>query len=139
MSIHPLDLPPISYSNYPRPATTRPRTVILGYDGSTASRAAAVRAAELAGAGGCVVAVCAVNRVPTGMEFAGLDDGDFGRARLEKRVVHSPPASAIAELANERGASHIVLGWDATAPGRVCTALMDTASCPVVVVPPKRD
>ena len=135
MTIHPLDLPPISYTEYPQPDSMRTRTVVLGYDGTAASRAAAGRAAELAGRGGRVVAICAVTRAPNGLEFAALDDSTFGGARLEKRIVHTPPATAIAEAASELHASHIVLGWDSKAPGRVCAELMDSGVCPVVVVP----
>ncbi len=38
----------------------KPRTVVLGYDGSQTSRRALVRAAELAGAGGRVIVVTSV-------------------------------------------------------------------------------
>lgn len=136
MTIHPLDLPPISYSEYERKAVepSAARTVVLGYDGSPASRAAARRAGELAGPGGRVVAVRAVSTA-SGDDFAGLEEDALGGARLERRLAADGAARAIADTARSCHADHIVIGWGARAPGHVFTTLVKSAICPVVVVP----
>jgi nucleotide-binding universal stress UspA family protein len=106
----------------PTPVTD---SVVVGYDGSAAARRALVRAAAVAGASGHVVVVVAVppsrpvaffdepdEMHPSPSEL--LDDASVLLASLDvrfsTRIENAEPATALAEIAREVGATLIVVG-----------------------------
>ncbi len=132
--------------------------IVVGYDGSTASRAAARYAAGEAGDTGRVVLthVCPPPMGELGLpyyedtvarlrEHAEADMATFAGAELDgtqwgTQVVIGSPGSGVAYVAQELGAQEIVVGTRgrgrmASALGSVAQQTLHHASCPVVVVP----
>jgi nucleotide-binding universal stress UspA family protein len=141
--------------------STRPRRVVVGYDGSTASRAALERAADSAGADGRVYVVHAY-AVPGDwlghpnyqrLLDAALDKaqstidelrGETGErlhgVEWEAEVIGDAPANAIAGVAAARHADEIVVGTRGFGRARallgsVAHELIHLADCPVTVIP----
>jgi nucleotide-binding universal stress UspA family protein len=141
--------------------STRGPTIVVGYGGSPASRAAVTYAARRAGAAGKVFVVHAYDLPPDFLGSPNFDTQlaahrDHGRALLdtllpvgddklldvecEMELIGGPPAQAIADVARVRGADEIVVG--ARGHGRVRALLgsvshelLHIADRPVVVIP----
>lgn len=134
--------------------------VVVGYDGSPASRAAVVHAVERAGPSGCVYVVHAY-RVPadywgTGYYQELLDHlAHEGRELMQQlpheievlanvewhpEIVGTVPAKAIADVAATREADEIIVGSRGYGRARallgsVSHELIHLAHCPVTVIP----
>jgi nucleotide-binding universal stress UspA family protein len=134
--------------------------VVVGYDGSPASRAAVVEAIGRVGADGCLYVVHAY-RVPadywgTGYYQALLDEVELEGRKLMKRlpdeiadlaevqwhaeILAGHPARAIADVAAARGADEIVVGSRGFGRARALIGsasheLIHLARCPVTVIP----
>jgi nucleotide-binding universal stress UspA family protein len=134
--------------------------VVVGYDGSPASRAAVVQAVHRAGPSGCVYVVHAY-RVPadywgTGYYQEALDQvARQGRELMERlpheievladvewypEIVGALPAKAIADIAATREADEIIVGSRGYGRARallgsVSHELIHLAHCPVTVIP----
>ena len=138
------------------------RRIVVGYDGSPASRAALARAAERAGADGRIYVVHAYSlpdrlarRCPTtrsSLDVAldrarALDRPDRGRVRrrppgrgLGDRDHRRRPARAIADVATARHADEIIVGTRGFGRARallgsVAHELIHLADCPITVIP----
>ena len=136
-------------------------TIVVGYDGSQASRAAVEIAAQRAGSGGRVIVVHAYDLPP---DFLGTPNyGELlterqvkGRAMLdalslesggespgvefETDLVGGAPAETIAAVASARDADEIVIGARGlgrvrTLLGSVSLELLHRADRPVTVIP----
>jgi nucleotide-binding universal stress UspA family protein len=135
-------------------------TIVVGYDGSDASRAALLFAARQAGPRGRVFVVHAYELPP---DFLGWPDydrllserRDRGEALLrelpldgealagpeyETELIGGPPSQAIADVARVRGADEIVVGARGLGRvrallGSVSHELLHVADRPVVVIP----
>jgi nucleotide-binding universal stress UspA family protein len=126
--------------------------MVVGYDGSDIARAALGYAARRGGAdSGLVVATV----VPSGSADGGGHDTLHGHAEqlleaiarerlgskaLETVVLEGSPSHALVDLAREREASDIAVGWRGFGPfraalGSVSHALVHMSDRPVVVVP----
>jgi nucleotide-binding universal stress UspA family protein len=140
--------------------STEPRpTIVVGYDGSTESRAALTIAAERAGEGGTVVAVFAAEpasdwldtahyysevryrRERTQRIFDELSSIELDNVTIEAELADGPAAQALSEVARLHDAREIVVGSRGlrgirAALGSVSRRLLRTADRPVVVVPP---
>ena len=135
--------------------------IVVGYDGSPTARAAVDYAAREAGSKGKLFVVYAYGPPPDWLGFPNYqrvlqDHQERGRAVLdeltmdddailgthfETELVGSPPAEAIAQVAETRGADEIVIGSRGlgrlrTALGSVSQDVLHRARVPVVVVPP---
>ncbi len=135
-------------------------TLVVGYDGSDASRAALLFAARQAGAGGCVIIVHAyelpaeliggahdeellAQRRERGATLLGeipLYEQTLAGPHYETELIHGAPAPAIAELARRRNADEIVVGARGRGRvrallGSVSHELIHIADRPVVVIP----
>ena len=135
--------------------------VVVGYDGSPASRAALARAADRAGEHGKVYVVHAY-AVPTGWiagpPYQELLDAQLNHARdligrleeesgadlqgvsWEAEVIGDAPARAIAHVAATRDADEIIVGTRGFGRGRallgsVAHEVIHLAECPVTVIP----
>jgi nucleotide-binding universal stress UspA family protein len=118
----------------------RPRRIVVGYDGSEASRRALDAAADLAGYGS-TLAVVTVQDGEVGREAA-----TDARARLQTRHVeaayHEPvgePAERLVETAAGLGADLVVVGRRNRGPlrallGSVSSRVVRRAGCDVLVV-----
>ena len=135
--------------------------IVVGYDGSEASRAAVTMAARRAGRDGIVFVVHAYELPP---DFLGSpnferllsDRKDHGRALLdampltgndelleteyETELIGGPPAEAIANVARVRDADEIVVGARGLGRvrallGSVSHELLHIADRPVLVIP----
>ena len=135
--------------------------IVVGYDGSEASRAAVTMAARRAGRNGIVFVVHAYELPP---DFLGSpnferllsDRKDHGRALLdampltgndelleteyETELIGGPPAEAIANVARVRDADEIVVGARGLGRvrallGSVSHKLLHIADRPVLVIP----
>ncbi len=140
-------------------ALARP-TLVVGYDGSDAARAALLFAARQAGTGGRVIIVHAYE-LPADL-LGGASDGrllaerrEHGAALLheiptgsaelagphyETELIGGPPAPAIAEVARRLHADEIVVGARGRGRvrallGSVSHELIHIADRPVVVIP----
>jgi nucleotide-binding universal stress UspA family protein len=137
------------------------QTVIVGYDGSDASRAALELAGRHAGAGGFVVVVHAYDLPADFLGAPNFDDLLIKRqahgqslldalplmgadalreTRYETELIGGPPAQAIAYVARARNADEIIVGARGLGPvrallGSVSHELLHIADRPVVVIP----
>jgi nucleotide-binding universal stress UspA family protein len=140
---------------------TEARTIVVGYDGSPAARAALARAAERAGEDGRVYLVHAYHAPADWLghpNYQRLLDAELDRARglvervtdesgadlhgvsLEVEIVGDHPALAIASVASAREADEIIVGTRGFGRGRallgsVAHELIHLAECPVTVIP----
>ena len=152
---HPVVVVPRAAADHPREGHAHGRcTVIVGYDGSEAARAALSYAERRSCEGGKVVAVHAYQPVPEwlghpnyqealdayqehGREvLSSLDEG----AHLETTLLEGPPARAIVAAADARDADEIVVGSRGFGPvrgvlGSVSHAVLHEADRVVVVIP----
>jgi nucleotide-binding universal stress UspA family protein len=137
------------------------RRIVVGYDGSPASRAALAQAAERAGADGRVYVVHAYS-LPG--DWIGIPDYqrlldialDGAQARVERldeecgadlrgvdwevELIGDHPAAAIAGVATAREADEIIVGTRGFGRARallgtVAHELIHLADCPVTVIP----
>jgi nucleotide-binding universal stress UspA family protein len=138
-------------------APARPRTVVVGLDGSASAGRALIRAASLVREDGLLVlvAVAAEARSPGILAAPLLDtrDGDVARLLAEAREQVPPdaaaclalarrgdPADVLADVAREHGADLVVVGRrgrDFAARvllGSVASRLVAGAPCDVLVV-----
>jgi nucleotide-binding universal stress UspA family protein len=134
--------------------------IVVGYDGSSTSRAAVDYAARQAGQRGTVYVVHSYGPPPDWLGFPNyqrvLDDHRArGQATLdalsmtddpllatnfETELLDSPPAEAMTTVAETRGADEIVIGSRGlgrvrSAIGSVSHEVLRRASVPVVVIP----
>jgi nucleotide-binding universal stress UspA family protein len=134
--------------------------VVVGFDGSPASHVALVRAIERVGASGKLYLVHAwevpeawrgrgnyqpyVDRALTEAEEV-MDQAVMAHPALngitwERELIGGPPAKAIADVADVRGADEIILGTRGFGRvrallGSVAHELIHLAPCPVTVIP----
>lgn len=140
----------------------RAPSVVVGYDGSDAARAAVRQAVARAGKKGKVLVLHSVGAptqpwVVAGAEFLLEDPEEHGRAMLdallmedgalaatdvdvELRVAHGDPAKAIVAAARELDAAEIVVGTRGAGRigsllGSVAQGVLHRADRPVVVIP----
>lgn len=142
------------------PDSRSPR-IVVGYDGSAASRAAIAHAAQRAGEHGQIYIVHAYS-LP--MDWLGVPDyqrlldielnraqdlmsrleeqsgADLSGTNWETEVIGSAPAKAIADVAAARGADEIILGTRGHGRARallgsVAHEVIHLACCPVLVIP----
>jgi nucleotide-binding universal stress UspA family protein len=139
----------------------RARRIVVGYDGSPASRAALARATERTGEDGRVYVVHAYSLPGDWLgspNYQQLLDIDLDRAqtmidRLEEdarieltgveweaELIGDAPARAIAEVATTRQADEIIVGSRGFGRARaflgsVAHELIHLADCPVTVIP----
>ena len=135
--------------------------IVVGYDGSPASRAAIARAARRAGEHGQVYIVHAYS-LP--MDWYGVPDhqrlldlelsrahdligrleeesgADLSGTNWETEVIGAAPAKAIADVASARDADEIIVGTRGFGRARallgsVAHELIHLAACPVTVIP----
>ena len=118
----------------------RPRRIVVGYDGSEASRRALDAAADLVGYGSTLSVVTVQNGE------VGRDAATDARARLQTRHVealyHEPvgePAEQLVEAATALGADLVVVGRRDRNPlrsllGSVSSRVVRRAGCDVLVV-----
>jgi nucleotide-binding universal stress UspA family protein len=135
-------------------------TLLVGYDGSDASRAALLFAARQAGPGGRVIVVHAyelpvellagagderllAQRREHGAELLAqipIGSADLAGPHYETQLVAGPAAPAIAEIARDRHVDEIVVGARGRGRvrallGSVSHELIHIADRPVVVIP----
>lgn len=140
---------------------TRGRRIVVGYDGSPASRAALAQAAERAGEDGRIYIVHAYS-LPSdwlGMpKYADLmalaqeralsqldrieheSGADLAGVEWETELIGGAPAPAIARVAAARGADEIIVGTRGFGRARalfgsVAHELIHLAECPITVIP----
>jgi nucleotide-binding universal stress UspA family protein len=118
----------------------RPRKIVVGYDGSEASRRALDAAADLVGYGSTLSVVTVRN------SDVGRSASTDARARLQTRHVeaqyHEPvgePAEELVETATRLGADLVVVGRRNRTPlrallGSVSSRVVRRAPCDVLVV-----
>jgi len=141
-------------------AAERAPTIVIGYDGSDASRAALLFAARQAGSRGRVFIVHSYELPPDFLGWPNYDRllserRDRGAALLrglplqsdalagpeyETELIGGPPAESIAEVARVRNADEIVVGARGLGRmrallGSVSGELLHIADRPVVVIP----
>jgi len=139
----------------------RSRRIVVGYDGSPASRAALARAADRVGEGGRVYVVHAYSLRADWLgapNYQRLLDIELNRAKAligrieeesgfglqgvawEAQVIGDAPARAIAGVAAAREADEIIVGTRGFGRARallgsVAHELIHLADCPVTVIP----
>lgn len=140
--------------------TNSDRRVVVGYDGSPASRAALECAAGRVAPHGVVVVVHCYDAPAT--FNPGRHTGEYQRAlkvaedegrallaalpashngvAVEKELVSGPAPRVIANIASERGASEVIVGTRGFGRvrallGSVAHELIHIAECPVTVIP----
>jgi nucleotide-binding universal stress UspA family protein len=140
---------------------TRGRRIVVGYDGSPASRAALAHATERAGEDGRIFIVHAYSLpndwlgMPNYQQLldAALDraqervdqvehecGADLADVAWETEIIGDAPARAIAGVAATRGADEIVVGTRGFGRARallgsVAHELIHLADCPITVIP----
>jgi nucleotide-binding universal stress UspA family protein len=156
MGIHALDLAPVSDGPYGEKPRLTP--LVVGFDGSPASKTAFEYACKRSGTRGRVIAVYVDGAGPSWFGAPSYQHEDanrpFGESLLaelaanaphgvhvERSVMEGPPPSALLQVAREYGAVEIVVGMHGSDPskaglGHVPKALIETSDRPVVVVPP---
>jgi nucleotide-binding universal stress UspA family protein len=140
----------------------RARRIVVGYDGSPASRSAVAQAAERAGDDGRVYVVhsyaqphdwvgtpsyqlmldLVLNRAEATVKSLEAEATDLGldEVEWETEVIADRPAHAIACVASTRHADEIIVGTRGFGRARallgsVAHELIDLADCPVTVIP----
>jgi nucleotide-binding universal stress UspA family protein len=155
----PVVVVPSAAADHPREAHEHGQcTVVVGYDGSRASRAALTYAARRAGAGGRVIAVHAYQPTPDwlgspyyqraldayqtqGRELLrSLEQEGSLEAELTTSLLEGPAARAIIAAADARDADEIVIGSRGFGRvrgvlGSVSHAVLHETDRPVVVIP----
>src|SRR5215204_4245043 len=137
------------------------RRIVVGYDGSPASRAALARAAERAGADGRIYIVhayslpndwvgmpnyqqlldAALDRVQERADRIEDESGDdLAGVAWETEIIGDAPARAIAHVAATRNADEIIVGTRGYGRARallgsVAYELIHLAGCPITVIP----
>lgn len=137
------------------------RRIVVGYDGSPASRAALARAAERAGADGRIYIVhayslpndwlgmpsyqqmldAALDRAQERVDRIEEESGaDLAGVAWETEIIGDAPARAIAHVAATRNADEIVVGTRGYGRARallgsVAHELIHLAGCPITVIP----
>ena len=137
------------------------RRIVVGYDGSPASRAALARAAERAGADGRIYIVhayslpndwlgmpnyqqmldAALDRAQEHVDRIEEESGaDLAGVAWETEIIGDAPARAIAHVAATRNADEIVVGTRGYGRARallgsVAHELIHLAGCPITVIP----
>jgi nucleotide-binding universal stress UspA family protein len=134
--------------------------VVVGFDGSAASHVALSRAIDRVGSDGRLYLVHAWNVPETWrgsgtyqrFEDAALEGADaivaealqmhpsLADVSWESELIGGPPAKAIADVANVRGADEIIVGTRGFGRvrallGSVAHEVIHLASCPVIVIP----
>jgi nucleotide-binding universal stress UspA family protein len=156
---HPVVVVPQAAADHPREVHAHGQcTVVVGYDGSEAARAALSYAARRAGAGGRVVAVHAFQPAPDSLGspyyqraldayqdhgrklLHALKDADGLGVELETSLLEGPAARAIVAAADSRDADEIVIGSRGFGPlrgvlGSVSHAVLHETDRVVVVIP----
>jgi nucleotide-binding universal stress UspA family protein len=140
-----------------QPPADRP-VIVVGYDGSEASRLAVEIAAERAGPEGTVVPVHATASASSWLGtpyyqrvveeirregeslLAQTEELDTGLATIEPDLIEGDPADALLRVADVRGAREIVVGSRGLGRfrallGSVSHAVIERANRPVVIVP----
>jgi nucleotide-binding universal stress UspA family protein len=139
----------------------RGRRIVVGYDGSPASRAALARAAERAGDDGHLYVVhayslpndwlgipnyqqlldAALDRAQITIDRIETESGaDLHGVSWEAEVIGASPARAIADTARTRKADEIIVGTRGYGRARallgsVAHELIHLADCPITVIP----
>ncbi|MGZ4234124.1 MAG: universal stress protein [Solirubrobacteraceae bacterium] len=141
-------------------STERSATIVVGYDGSDAAQAALLFAARQAGPTGRVFIVHAYDLPPdflgspnydrilserrdrgeTVLRELPLQSDALAGPQYETELIGGPPAEAIANVAQVRGADEIVVGARGLGRvrallGSVSHELLHVADRPVVVIP----
>ena len=135
-----------------------PRTIVVGFDGSDASRRALAVGAQRAGPLGVVVPVhvtrgassdwsavffaplIAQASIDARRRLSEIADVETGSSTVEPELLQGDPAEVLIEVARRRGADEIVVGSRGLGRirallGSVSNALLEKADRPVVVVP----
>jgi nucleotide-binding universal stress UspA family protein len=157
MGIHALDLAPVSDGPYGEKPPLPP--LVVGFDGSPASKAAFEYACKRSGSRGRVIAVFVDGAGPSWFGAPSYQHEDGSRpfadsllaelathaprnVKLERSVVEGSAPSALLDAARQHGAVEIVVGMHGSDPskaglGHVPKALIESSDRPVVVVPPE--
>ena len=140
---------------------TRGRRIVVGYDGSPASRAALAHAAERVGEDGRIYIVHAYSLPSDWVVAANYTDliglaqeraqsqldnieqesgADLADVEWETELLGGAPAPAIARVAEVRGADEIIVGTRGFGRARalfgsVAHELIHLAECPITVIP----
>lgn len=154
-------LGPAPTLNHTMRASNQGQTIVVGYDGSDASRAALELAGRHAGPDGFIVIVHAYDLPADFLGAPNFDDlltkrqahgqslldalpllGDdaLGETKCETELIGGPPAQAIAYVARARDADEIIVGARGLGRvrallGSVSHELLHIADRPVVVIP----
>jgi nucleotide-binding universal stress UspA family protein len=139
-------------------AARREAPIIVGYDGSPASKRALQVAAERAGPHGTVVPIHVTlpasewlgassydpiverTHLAAQLVLADIDEIDLGDATVEPELIEGDPAEALLRVARSRDAREIVVGSRGRGRfrsllGSTSHALLEQADRPVVIVP----
>ena len=158
MAIHALDLAPISGGEYGEHRHPHVPVVVVGYDGSPASRLAIEYAVERVGPAGRVVVVHAAgpghwwygapsyqressdSRSVGESLLADLVENAPPGATIETKLVEAPTPKALIDAARECSAAEVVVGahgsdQDKSGLGSVPLALLRGCDRPLVVIP----
>ena len=158
MGIHAMDLAPISGGEYGEHLRTGSAVVVVGFDGSPASRDAVRYAVKRVGTNGRLIAVHVAgpgqwwfgspSYQPEREDYQSAANALLSDVRgqvpedvkLETSIVEGSPPSALMQVAREQHAAEIVVGAHGSDPstrglGNVPLALLEGCDRPVVVVP----
>jgi nucleotide-binding universal stress UspA family protein len=117
--------------------------IVVGYDGSSTSRAAVDHAARRAGRRGKVYVVHSYDQRARGvatLDALTMTDDPLLETNFETELLDSPAAEAITNVAQTRDADEIVIGSRGlgrvrSALGSVSREVVHRATVPVVVIP----